>query len=55
MMMKGKVYVAGDNVVSSLGFTSEENFAHLKKMETGVKQYNDASLWMEPLMASRVG
>ncbi len=54
MMMKGKVYVAGDNVVSSLGFTSEENFAHLKKMETGVKQYNDASLWMEPLMASRV-
>lgn len=54
MMMKGKVYVAGDNVVSSLGFTSEENFAHLKKMETGVKRYNDASLWMEPLMASRV-
>jgi len=54
MKMKGKVYVAGDNVVSSLGFTSEENFAHLKKMETGVKQYNDASLWMEPLMASRV-
>jgi len=47
-----KVFVASDNIVSPLGFTSDENFAQLLKMKTGVLLHADTTLSAEPLFVS---
>ncbi len=46
------VYIAADNIVSPLGFTSDENFERLKQMETGVKLISGSSLSVEDVFAS---
>jgi 3-oxoacyl-[acyl-carrier-protein] synthase-1 len=48
------VYVVSDNIISPLGFTSEENFEHLKKMETGVKCWEHSTLSNEPVCAALI-
>ena len=46
------VYVAADNIVSPLGFTSAENFECLKNMQTGVRLLEHSDISSEPVHAS---
>jgi 3-oxoacyl-[acyl-carrier-protein] synthase I len=39
-----EIFVTGDNIITSLGFTSEENFTALKKGTIGIRQPADTSL-----------
>jgi 3-oxoacyl-[acyl-carrier-protein] synthase-1 len=39
-----QVFVTGDNIISSLGFTSDENFRNLKAGRTGISLQNDPVL-----------
>jgi 3-oxoacyl-[acyl-carrier-protein] synthase I len=48
------VYVISDNIISPLGFTSEENFEHLKKMESGVKCWEHSTLSNDPVCAALI-
>jgi len=48
------VYTIADNIISPLGFTSEENFENLKKMETGVKRWESSALSNEPVCAALI-
>ena len=53
--MEGRVvYVAGDNVVTSLGFTTGDNADQIIAERTGIKYYEDASVYPESFMASRI-
>ncbi len=52
--LNSKVYIAAHNIISSLGFSSKENFAQLKEKHSGVKKVNDKSIWAEPFMASQI-
>jgi 3-oxoacyl-[acyl-carrier-protein] synthase-1 len=45
-------FVAADNIISPLGFTSIENFEQLKKMRTGVQQFTTSSVSTEPVCAA---
>lgn len=47
-------YVIADNIISPLGFTSEENFEHLIKMETGVKCWEHSTLSNDPVCAALI-
>ncbi len=49
-----RVYFTGDNIISSLGFSSQENFNRLIQGETGIKKTADALLYPEPFIASMV-
>lgn len=48
------VYVAGDNAVTSLGFTTAENVDNIMAERTGIKHYVDDAIYPEPFMASRI-
>jgi 3-oxoacyl-[acyl-carrier-protein] synthase I len=48
------VYAIADNIISPLGFTSSENFEHLKKMETGVKCWEHSTLSNDPVCAALI-
>ncbi|MDQ3048833.1 MAG: beta-ketoacyl synthase [Bacteroidota bacterium] len=50
--MNSEVYIASDNIVSPLGFSSAENFEHLKKMQTGVRILPTSNLSAEPVCAA---
>lgn len=45
-------YIAADNIISPLGFTSAENFEQLKKMNTGVRRLEGSNFSAEPLQAA---
>jgi 3-oxoacyl-[acyl-carrier-protein] synthase-1 len=47
-------FVIADNIISPLGFNSSENFALLKKMQTGVKRIEKSDLSTEPVCAALV-
>ncbi len=48
------VYYLSDNIISSLGFTTSENFEALKAGRVGIKIINDKALYPEPFPASVV-
>jgi len=48
------VYIATDNIITSLGFTTEENIVSVKKSQTGIKQWDDRNLAPAPFWASLV-
>jgi 3-oxoacyl-[acyl-carrier-protein] synthase-1 len=48
------VYVASDNIITSLGFTTEENLESMKAGETGIRLWKDDCLAPVPFWASRV-
>ena len=48
------VYAIADNIISPLGFTSAENFEHLRLMQTGVQLATHSSLSAEPVYAAQV-
>jgi 3-oxoacyl-[acyl-carrier-protein] synthase-1 len=45
-------FVAADNIISPLGFTSKENFEQLKQMKTGVQRLKTSALSSEPVCAA---
>lgn len=49
-----QVYFTGDNIISSLGFSSEKNFKRLLQGKTGIGKINDITLYPEPFIASMV-
>lgn len=48
------VYIATDNIISSLGFTTEENISNIKKNITGIKLINNSNFSPTPFHASLV-
>lgn len=50
--MKQESYIIADNIISPLGFTSSENFEHLKQMTTGVRRLEKSGLSNEPVCAA---
>jgi len=47
-------YLIADNIITSLGFTSNENFEALKNGKTGIQTINNKSFYPEPFPASLV-
>ncbi|MGQ0829951.1 MAG: beta-ketoacyl synthase N-terminal-like domain-containing protein [Bacteroidota bacterium] len=52
MNLQLTTYIAADNIISPLGFTSAENFEQLKKMKTGVQRLERSTLSVEPVQAA---
>ena len=48
------VFVVSDNIISSLGFTTEENIASILNGKTGIAPISDNSIYPEPFMASAI-
>ena len=49
-----QVYFTGDNIISSLGFSSSENFSRLLQGETGIVKMDNPAFYPEPFVASMV-
>ncbi|MBI9053437.1 MAG: hypothetical protein JEY96_06435 [Bacteroidales bacterium] len=49
-----KIYTIADNIISSLGFTSNENFLALKAGKSGISKTSDPKLTQSPLQVSQV-
>lgn len=49
-----EVYVASDNIISSLGFTTSENIQNIKNDKTGIKINNDKKVSQSPFYSSVV-
>jgi 3-oxoacyl-[acyl-carrier-protein] synthase-1 len=48
------VYITADNIISSLGFTTEENIINIKKNITGIKLINNSNFSPTPFYASLI-
>jgi 3-oxoacyl-[acyl-carrier-protein] synthase I len=48
------VYIAADNIITSLGFSTSENLQQMLTGETGIRHWDDLSLSPLPFWASRV-
>jgi 3-oxoacyl-[acyl-carrier-protein] synthase-1 len=46
------VFIIADNIISPLGYSSDENFVRLKKLISGVKKQDDAALSDQPFYAA---
>lgn len=49
-----KVYAGAGSMITSLGFTIDENIEHIKTGQTGLKITDDPSLWNKPFPASLI-
>lgn len=49
-----ETYIAADNIISPLGFTSEENFEQLKKQQTGIQQITSSPYSLTPFCAALI-
>ena len=49
-----EIFVASDNIITSLGFTTEENASALKEGQTGITMHEDERLSSSAFWASRV-
>jgi 3-oxoacyl-[acyl-carrier-protein] synthase-1 len=50
--LKQETYIAADNIISPLGFTSEENFKQLKNSQTGIRKIAAYVYSPEPMYAA---
>jgi 3-oxoacyl-[acyl-carrier-protein] synthase-1 len=48
------IYTIADNIITSLGFTSNENFTALKAGKSGIAQTSDPKITQSPLQVSQV-
>ncbi|MCB2195776.1 MAG: beta-ketoacyl synthase [Bacteroidetes bacterium] len=48
------IYTIADNIISSLGFTSNENFHKLKQSESGIEISNDPKITQTPMPCSQI-
>ncbi|GAI12932.1 unnamed protein product, partial [marine sediment metagenome] len=46
------VFIASDNIITSLGFTTFDNLENIKKNKTGIKINNDKKLSQTPFYTS---
>ena len=53
-MEQKKVFIDGDNIISSLGFTTDENMANLRKGKGGINIYSDRKFSPEILPLSLI-
>lgn len=53
-MTKKEAYIIADNIISPLGFTSEENFEQLKAMRTGIQRFEKSPFSPEPVCAAAI-
>jgi len=49
-----KVYLVSDNIISPLGFSTEENLAQLRSNHTGITKVQDPKIWVEPFYGALV-
>jgi len=49
-----KIYTIADNIISSLGFSSKENFENLKKGKSGIQITTDPKITQVPMPCSQV-
>lgn len=47
-----KVYLVADNIISPLGFSTEENIENLRLSQTGIKKVADDDIWPEPFFGA---
>ncbi|AXT53880.1 beta-ketoacyl synthase [Aquimarina sp. BL5] len=47
-----KVYLVADNIISPLGFSTEENIENLRLNQTGIKKVDDDYIWSEPFFGA---
>ena len=47
-------YFISDNIISSLGFSTEENFNSLLKGEVGIKEIEDTEVYPDKFLASTI-
>lgn len=52
--MAKNIYIAADNIISPLGFTSNDNFEQLKKMKTGVQYLEHSDYSHQPIYAATI-
>lgn len=52
--MKNSVFIISDNIITSLGFTSEENINNMKLNKSGIRLVDDPDLFIQPFFASIV-
>lgn len=52
--MMNKIYTIADNIITSLGFTTKENFENLKQGKSGITQTTDPKITQVPMQASIV-
>jgi 3-oxoacyl-[acyl-carrier-protein] synthase-1 len=50
--LKHETYIAADNIISPLGYTSAENFEQLKNRQTGIRKIASTVYSMEPMYAA---
>jgi 3-oxoacyl-[acyl-carrier-protein] synthase-1 len=48
------IYTGADNIITSLGFTSRENFLRIRSGKTGIETWNDSELYPGTIAASRL-
>jgi 3-oxoacyl-(acyl-carrier-protein) synthase len=49
-----KVFVVSDNIISALGFSTEETMSAIWRGETGITQVHDKAIFPEPFQAGRI-
>ena len=49
-----KIYATADNIISSLGFTTQENMRNIRQYQSGIRRIDDTSLFHEPFMGARI-
>jgi 3-oxoacyl-[acyl-carrier-protein] synthase I len=49
-----QVYIVADNIITSLGFSTEDNLHHIRNATTGIRKCDDPKLSLHPLFASFV-
>ncbi|WP_298538806.1 beta-ketoacyl synthase N-terminal-like domain-containing protein [uncultured Aquimarina sp.] len=47
-----KVYLIADNIISPLGFSTEENIENLRLNKTGIKKVDDDDIWSKPFFGA---
>ncbi|WP_299219034.1 beta-ketoacyl synthase N-terminal-like domain-containing protein [uncultured Aquimarina sp.] len=47
-----KIYLVADNIISPLGFSTEENINNLRLNQTGIKKIEDDYIWSEPFFGA---
>ena len=52
--MSQQVYIIGDNIISPLGQTSEENYQRVVRRETGITRIEDPALSSTPFYGARI-
>ena len=47
-----KVYLVADNIISPIGFSTEENIENLRLNQTGIKKIEDDYIWSKPFFGA---